>query len=56
VDAALTITNTTRGYLILREDGKLKVRVARDQTGRPIEGGGPQVGLEVLEAGTQSAT
>ena len=51
VDAALTITNTTRGYLILREqDGHLKVRVARDQTGRPIENGGPQVGLDVLEA------
>lgn len=50
VDAALTITNTTRGYLILRENGHLKIRVARDQTGRPIEGGGPQVPLDVLEA------
>ena len=50
VDAALTITNTTRGYLILREDGRLKVRVARDQSGRPIEGGLPQVSLEILEA------
>ena len=50
VDAALTITNTTRGYLILREQGHLKVRVARDQTGRPIENGGPQVGMDVLEA------
>jgi serine phosphatase RsbU (regulator of sigma subunit) len=48
VDAALTITNTTRGYLILREDGHLKVRVARDQSGRPIEGP-PQINLEVLE-------
>ncbi|HEY3740947.1 MAG TPA: FHA domain-containing protein, partial [Bryobacteraceae bacterium] len=48
VDAALTITNTTRGYLILREEGHLKVRVARDQTGRPIEHA-PQISLEVLE-------
>ena len=50
VDAALTITNTTRGYLILRHEGHLKVRVARDRTGRPIDNGGPQVGLDVLEA------
>ena len=50
VDAALTITNTTRGYLILRENGHLKVRVARDQTGRPIDTAGPAVGLDVLEA------
>jgi sigma-B regulation protein RsbU (phosphoserine phosphatase) len=49
VDAALTITNTTRGYLILREEGKLKVRVARDQTGRPIETA-PGVSIEILEA------
>ena len=50
VDAALTITNTTRGYLILREEGKLKVRVARDQMGRPIDLTGPQVGMDVIEA------
>ena len=49
VDAALTITNTTRGYLILRNDGHLKVRVARDQSGRPIEGA-PLIDLAVLEA------
>ena len=49
VDAALTITNTGRGFLILRENGQLNIRVARDQTGRPIEGG-PLVGLDALEA------
>ena len=50
VDAALTITNTTRGYLILREEGKLKVRVARDQTGRSIEADDPIVALDAMEA------
>ena len=49
VDAALTITNTMRGFLLLREDGALKIRVARDQTGRSIEGEQPRVGLDVLE-------
>jgi len=54
VDAALTITNTTRGYLILREDGHLKVRVSRDQSGRPIDMAGPKVGLDALEAALKS--
>ena len=54
VDAALTITNTTRGYLILRVDGHLKVRVARDQSGRQIENGAPKVGLETLESALAS--
>lgn len=33
VDAALTITSMERGFLLLREDGDLKVRVARDAAG-----------------------
>lgn len=36
VDAALTITSTERGFLLLREDGELKVRVARDASGAAL--------------------
>ena len=33
VDAALTVTGTERGFLLLRESGDLSIRVARSQSG-----------------------
>ena len=49
VDAALTITGTTRGFLMLRKGGRLAVRVARDVTGLSVEGAQPLVALDALE-------
>jgi serine phosphatase RsbU (regulator of sigma subunit) len=36
VDAALTITGAERGFLLLRQDDDLEMRVARDKQGRPL--------------------
>jgi sigma-B regulation protein RsbU (phosphoserine phosphatase) len=36
VDAALTVTGAERGFLLLRREGDLEVRVARDNRGRPL--------------------
>jgi serine phosphatase RsbU (regulator of sigma subunit) len=36
VDAALTITSTERGFLLLREGAELRVRVARDAFGQAL--------------------
>lgn len=36
VDAALTITSTERGFLLLRDGAGLKVRVARDASGQAL--------------------
>jgi sigma-B regulation protein RsbU (phosphoserine phosphatase) len=36
VDAALTITSTERGFLLLREGDDLKIRIARDCGQRPL--------------------
>jgi serine phosphatase RsbU (regulator of sigma subunit) len=36
VDAALTITDAERGFLLLRQDDDLEMRVARDKEGRPL--------------------
>ena len=36
VDAALTVTGAERGFLLLRTEGDLEVRVARDNQGRPL--------------------
>ncbi len=36
VDAALAVTGCERGFLMLLEEGDLRVRVARDRNGRPI--------------------
>ena len=38
VDAALTVTGSERGFLLLREGEDLDIRVARDQAGAPIPG------------------
>jgi serine phosphatase RsbU (regulator of sigma subunit) len=37
VDAALTITGAERGFLLLRRDDDLEVRVARDKLGSPLD-------------------
>ncbi len=36
VDAALTVTKTQRGFLLLQDDDELRVRVARDRMGTPL--------------------
>lgn len=36
VDAALTITGTERGFLLLRREDELETKVARDKAGRPL--------------------
>ncbi|HET9319014.1 MAG TPA: SpoIIE family protein phosphatase [Bryobacteraceae bacterium] len=36
VDAALTVTGAERGFLLLRREDDLEVRVARDNRGRPL--------------------
>ena len=36
VDAALTITGTERGFLLLKNDGDLDIRVARSRNGTPL--------------------
>jgi serine phosphatase RsbU (regulator of sigma subunit) len=36
VDAALAITGTERGFLLLRNDGELEIRVARARNGVPL--------------------
>lgn len=36
VDAALTVTGSQRGYLLLDEGDGLQIRVARDQSGAPV--------------------
>ena len=37
VDAALAVTGAERGFLLLRKDDDLDVRVARDRTGAPLK-------------------
>ena len=49
LDAALTITGTTRGYMLLRTDGRLAVRVSRDSSGMSLDGSLPGVSLAALE-------
>lgn len=58
VDAALTITNTSQGYLVLYnsepgEQRRLEVRVARDASGRPMDQAVPSIGLDELRATLQ---
>jgi serine phosphatase RsbU (regulator of sigma subunit) len=36
IDAALIVTDSERGFLLLRDGGQLNVRVARDRTGAPL--------------------
>jgi len=36
VDAALTITGSERGFLLLRREDELEMKVARDQAGKPL--------------------
>jgi serine phosphatase RsbU (regulator of sigma subunit) len=36
VDAALTVTGTERGFLLLKDDDELQVRVARSRQGKPL--------------------
>jgi serine phosphatase RsbU (regulator of sigma subunit) len=48
VDAALTITGAERGFLLLRENEELAVRLARDRHGRPLEAGELRVPTRVI--------
>jgi phosphoserine phosphatase RsbU/P len=36
IDAALTVTKTQRGFLLLQDHGELEIRVARDRLGAPV--------------------
>ncbi len=48
VDAALTVTNAERGFLLLRTDEGLDVRVARDRSGAPLPAGDLRVPTSVI--------
>ena len=48
VDAALAITQTERGFLLLRTEGGLETRVARGRDGRRLDAGDLRVPHEVL--------
>jgi len=48
VDAALAVTGTDRGFLLLREEPELKVAVARDRTGAPLRNTDLRVPMSVI--------
>ncbi|MBM3773739.1 MAG: FHA domain-containing protein [Acidobacteria bacterium] len=49
VDAALAATGAERGFLLLRNDGGLETRVARDRQGRPLADSDLQVPRSVIQ-------
>jgi sigma-B regulation protein RsbU (phosphoserine phosphatase) len=51
VDAALTITGTERGFLLLRErkDMPLEIKVARDKRGTALQASAPLVSIDQVE-------
>ena len=54
VDAALAITATERGFLLLRELGDLRVSVARDRFGAPLSDSDLQVPTSVIHRALNS--
>ena len=48
VDAALAITGTERGFLLLHNEGGLRVSVARDRSGKPLRDSDLQVPTSVI--------
>lgn len=54
VDAALAVTGCDRGFLMLRKEGELEVRVARDREGKALEAGELQVPASVIKRALQS--
>lgn len=49
VDAALIVTNSERGFLLLRDGGRLDVRVARDRAGAPLSKDDLRVPASLIE-------
>jgi serine phosphatase RsbU (regulator of sigma subunit) len=49
VDAALAVTNSERGFLLLRDGGQLDVRVARDMTGHELSKNELRVPANVIQ-------
>lgn len=48
VDAALAVTGSARGFLLLRRDGELEMTVARDRSGRQLDGSELQVPTKLI--------
>ncbi len=54
VDAALAVTGSERGFLLLRKDGELDVAVARDRDGRALESHDLRVPRSLIKRALQS--
>jgi serine phosphatase RsbU (regulator of sigma subunit) len=54
VDAALAVTNCERAFLLLRDDGGLKITVARDRAGRPLAAEDLQVPMSLIQRALES--
>ncbi|MEO8659959.1 MAG: SpoIIE family protein phosphatase [Bryobacteraceae bacterium] len=53
VDAALTITSTERGFLLLRDGQDLKIRVARDASGQELPVADLRVPMQLIQRSLQ---
>jgi serine phosphatase RsbU (regulator of sigma subunit) len=53
VDAALAVTGCELGFLLLRENGDLRVHVARNREGLPIDPGELKIPVQVIQQALQ---